>query len=340
MRVRLYHDETIDLRLEEIVSNLTRLAPRFSFSMGKARFSVAEDVIVCPDTYHALDHRIAKESSSDDVVILFTEKPYDNNYFWESEGNKIIVSLFAWDHLTPLPRNNGAVYFVCALLVRDLGIGQSHRRRNTGCINDFWGDKTGVDRGMRAACICETCVKSVESGSAKSVQTLLGDLQTVLDDVSSASRAGQDICDAWSKPTQKGAFDVFMCHSTEDKAVVREMNNRLKAAKIRTWLDEEQLPPGRAWQDLLEEQIEQVKTAGIFVGGSGMGPWQNVEVRAFLQEFVRRECPVIPVILGNCQSVPRLPLFLNQLTWVDFRKQTPDPFERLLWGITGKKPTS
>ena len=105
-----------------------------------------------------------------------------------------------------------------------------------------------------------------------------------------------------------------------------------------TWLDEEQLPPGRVWQDALEEQIEHIKTAAIIVGSSGIGPWQQIEVKAILQEFINRKCPVIPVILGDCSNVPQLPLFLKQFTWVDFRKQTPDPIYRLLWGITGVKP--
>jgi hypothetical protein len=28
------------------------------------------------------------------------------------------------------------------------------------------------------------------------------------------------------------------------------------------------------------------------------------------------------------------------MTWVDFRKQEPDPLKQLIWGITGKKPSS
>jgi hypothetical protein len=181
-------------------------------------------------------------------------------------------------------------------------------------------------------------VRDFESREAKAAKPLLKDLQAVLDDLSTASRAGVDVCDLWSEQTRDDAFDVFICHNSDDKPSVREMNQRLRDSKINTWLDEEQLPPGRVWQDLLEQQIQSVRTAAIFVGGSGIGPWQNVEVRAFLQEFVRRQCPVIPVILVDCQSVPKLPLFLNQLTWVDFRKKSPDPFDRLVWGITGRRP--
>ena len=43
------------------------------------------------------------------------------------------------------------------------------------------------------------------------------------------------------------------------------------------------------------------------------------------------------VILPDGESAPDLPIFLEGMTWVDFRKQKPDPLQRLLWGITGRR---
>jgi hypothetical protein len=62
-----------------------------------------------------------------------------------------------------------------------------------------------------------------------------------------------------------------------------------------------------------------------------------MEVEAFLRQFVKRECPVIPVILPDCENVPDLPIFLEGMTWVDFRRRDPDPMEQLIWGITGER---
>jgi hypothetical protein len=336
MILRLFRDETIALRLDEIVANLGRLVPSFTFLMGKSRFSVPGPYVTTPQTHKHLNAQVVAESEGDDEVFLFTEKPYDNNYFWDVEGKHVIVSLFGWDHLTALPRNNGAVYFVCALLVRCLRIGFSHREKNTGCINDFWQDKTGVDIGMRTAFICGKCLNRSASSSPK-LKASVSQIQGILADLATASRSGMDICDYWKQQKNNDGFDVFICHNSQDKDAVRLMNRRLQKEGISTWLDEEQLPPGRLWQDMLEEQLETVRTAAVFVGDSGVGPWQHMEVRGFLQQFVRRRCPVIPVILSECASVPELPLFLNQLTWVDFRKKMPDPFSHLLWGITGER---
>lgn len=133
-------------------------------------------------------------------------------------------------------------------------------------------------------------------------------------------------------------FDVFLCHNSEDKSDVKSLGIRLKQKGYLPWLDEWNLQPGFPWQKSLEKEIHRIKSAAVVVGKSGIGPWQDMEIEAFLREFVKRRCPVIPVILPNCTSVPRIPTFLGNMTWVDFRKLNPDPMDRLIWGITGCQP--
>jgi hypothetical protein len=130
-------------------------------------------------------------------------------------------------------------------------------------------------------------------------------------------------------------FDVFLCHKNEDKPAVKGLGTQLKDLGILPWLDEWELRPGLPWQRLLEEQIGQIKSVAVFVGRQGIGPWQQQELEAFLREFVSRGCPVIPVLLPDAPAEPQLPIFLGGYTWVDFRKQDPDPLEQLIWGITG-----
>jgi len=336
MNVRLYMDETMRLPLGEIAANLARLTPKFRFTQGQSKFAIPHSLVTYPRTFHTLDKHIDEESAADQVALLFTEKPYDDNFFWHTEGKKVILSFFGWDQLTNLSRNNGAVYFICSILVRVLNIGDIHEE-NVGCVNDFWWDKGGVDTGMRRASICHDCLRDFRSKPADGRTDVLGGIQTVLVDLGAASRGDMDICEFWSLRTEGDVFDVFMCHNSQEKDDVREINGLLRTHGVKTWFDEEQIPPGRLWQQLLEEQIEKIKAAAVFVGQTGTGPWQEVELRAFLTEFTRRRCPIIPIILPKCTAVPMLPLFLRQFTWVDFRKAEPDPFKKLLWGITGKK---
>jgi len=153
----------------------------------------------------------------------------------------------------------------------------------------------------------------------------------------------------WSAPTSAAwleekrdrcDYDVFLCHNSEDKIAVKQIGERLIEKRIVPWLDEWDLRPGLPWQKTLEEQIQKIKSAAVFVGESGFGPWQDMELDAFLREFMARRCPVIPVILSTCENLPQLPTFFRGITWVDFRKTAPEPMGRLIWGITGKRPTS
>lgn len=336
MKITLYTENSLIIDLDCIAENLMKLAPDLTVVRGKVPFMIRATFVTAPQTYTKLSQAILSECADSDYVALFTGIPYDNNYFWEGVDNKGIISFWGWEHLTSLSLNNGAVFFLCAVILQHLNIGIRHNI-NTGCVNDLWMDKTGVDLGMRAGMLCSDCMTHYRKRGNKLHDKILQQVQAILNDLGIASRNDMDVCDFWKLKPGLNGFDVFLCHNSEDKGVLREMNTRLKTARIVTWFDEDQLPPGRLWQELLEEQIGQIKTAAVFVGPSGLGPWQDIELRAFLSEFVRRRCPVIPVILAECTNVPQLPLFLKQFTWVDFRKNIPDPFKQLLWGITGRK---
>lgn len=136
-----------------------------------------------------------------------------------------------------------------------------------------------------------------------------------------------------------GSFDVFLSHNSKDKPTVRQLAQALQARGLQVWLDEEQLVPGRPWQEALEEIIQTTRTAAVLVGKDGLGPWEIPEMRACLSEFVNRRSPVIPVLLPDAPDKPDLPLFLRAFTWVDLRGGlTDDGLDRLEWGITGSKP--
>jgi WD40 repeat protein len=137
-----------------------------------------------------------------------------------------------------------------------------------------------------------------------------------------------------------GDFDVFLCHNSADKPAVRELGERLKQRGLLPWLDEWELRPGLLWQRILGQQIAQTKSVAVFVGREGIGLWQQQEAEAFLRESVGRGSPVIPVLLSDAPEEPQLPIFLKGYTWVDFRRQQPDPMEQLVWGITGERTFS
>jgi hypothetical protein len=134
-------------------------------------------------------------------------------------------------------------------------------------------------------------------------------------------------------------FDVFLCHNSEDKPAVREISQRLVREGVKPWLDEEQIRPGTTWQTALGQQIQSTKSAAVFVGESGLGPWQDEEIMALLLQFRKRKCPVIPTVLASATKTPELPWTLETRHRVDFRVREPDPLKQLIFGITGVRPS-
>lgn len=134
-------------------------------------------------------------------------------------------------------------------------------------------------------------------------------------------------------------FDVFLSHNSNDKAFVRQLADALQVRGIKVWLDERELIPGHPWQEGVEQIIQNVRSAAILIGSHGLGAWETPEMRGCLSEFVRRKLPVIPVLLPEAPAHLEMPLFLREFTRVDLRGGlTKDGLDRLIWGITKKKP--
>src|SRR5262249_34429152 len=157
--------------------------------------------------------------------------------------------------------------------------------------------KADVDFAMRAAFICPECLHDFEK-SRPNVQErdIAKKIVRLLDDLAHASRSNSDIVDYWKSSHQDhsdNTFDVFLCHNSADKDEVRAICALLKAEGVRPWLDEEQLRPGMRWQRVLQDHLAGIKTAAVFVGANGIGPWQDIEIEGILAELIRRGCPVI-----------------------------------------------
>jgi nucleotide-binding universal stress UspA family protein len=337
----LYRDATLPVPLQDIADGLNAILKSCRVSLGRELVEIP-GATVNHNSYDSLPPQFVEEATNADVAVVATRKRYDNNFFYEYSGSIVIISFSDWDRLTALPEANGLVLMIAEILVDAIRLGESHGQ-SRGCVNDFRPTKTDIDFGLRAAFVCEECLRTFErSKPATHRRALLEDVQTILNEVSDSSRRNLDITERWRtrvlEPISAAPlFEVFLCHNSNDKSEVRALNKSLKKKDVRTWFDEDELRPGQPWQPELEREIRNVKTAAIIVGSSGRGPWQDFETRAFLAEFAERQCPLIPVILPTCTCVPELPIFLKQFTWVDFRSDSPDPLQRLLWGIRGRK---
>lgn len=181
--------------------------------------------------------------------------------------------------------------------------------------------------------ICETRVNLLDRKGPIGVSSRISEMDRAAD--MQRNRAASQLIVQGKRETRD--FDVFLCYHGIDQTAVIDTGEHLKERGILPWLDIWELRPGLPWQRLLEQQIGYIKSAAVFVGKDGIGPWQQMELEAFLREFVNRGNPVIPILLPDAPAIPQLPIFLKGMTWVDFRKQDEDHIERLIWGITGER---
>ncbi|XZN96460.1 MAG: toll/interleukin-1 receptor domain-containing protein [Microcoleus sp.] len=128
--------------------------------------------------------------------------------------------------------------------------------------------------------------------------------------------------------TNQPYFDVFLAHNSQDKPQVRAIAFNLKRRGLKVWLDEEQIPPGRPFQDAIQQALQNVKSAAIFIGTEGLGKWQILELRSLISRLLEADIPIIPVLLPGVEGIPDNLLFLRQLNWVSFEKSIDD-FEAL-----------
>ncbi|WP_164015243.1 TIR domain-containing protein [Pyxidicoccus trucidator] len=135
-------------------------------------------------------------------------------------------------------------------------------------------------------------------------------------------------------------FDVFLSHNGRDKRAVEELAKRLKeVAQLEPFLDRWHLIPGARWQTELEQALAECPSVAVFLGESGVSPWQHEELQLAIIHAVRTrdEYRVIPVLLPGARPED-VKGFLAQRTWVDFRSglDDADAFNRLVAGIKGQ----
>lgn len=264
------------------------------------------------------------------LSLIVTSVPFDNNYFFKDDGKLAILSLSGWQFLTSLPMANGVAFFLSKILIKyRLRLGINHDEP-VGCISDFLWDKKGIDIGMRASFLCDKCREhSANDENIKSQE--FRDIMVIMNNISAAFRNGEDVLnEKFLVNRMEPSYDVFMCHNSNDKPAVRQLNSMLRSANVRTWLDEDQIKPGDIWQDKLEAEISRIASCNIIVGDSGIGPWQDNERRAFINEFSNRRSKVIPVLIDSPNSIPELPLFLRQFMWCDLRQDDGHELAKLI----------
>lgn len=135
-------------------------------------------------------------------------------------------------------------------------------------------------------------------------------------------------------------YDVFLAYNSADEQAVETIAMGLRRRGINPWFAKWCLPPGRQFQREIQRVFFDIRSVAVFVGRGGVGPWEDLEIQAAIQMFVKRRAPVIPVMLPGHEPEADPPMFLGEFSKVLFRNGLEDSeaLDQLEWGITGIQP--
>lgn len=123
-----------------------------------------------------------------------------------------------------------------------------------------------------------------------------------------------------SIPTIGRKLRVFLCHTSQDKPIVRELYQRLLAEGwIEPWLDEEKLLPGQDWDIEIEKSVEMADVVVVCLSTNSVTKEGYIQKELRFVLDVSDEKPegtifVTPVRLDDC-LIPRR---LRKWQYVDF----------------------
>lgn len=113
---------------------------------------------------------------------------------------------------------------------------------------------------------------------------------------------------------------VFLCHASQDKSAVRELNERLKSEDwLDPWLDEEKISLGQHWTTVIEDALDAADIVIVFLSNNSVRKESFVQRELNYALKISLEKPhdvifLIPLRLEDC-VVPR---FLRDKQWGDY----------------------
>lgn len=127
------------------------------------------------------------------------------------------------------------------------------------------------------------------------------------------------IVDPGTPVPHPGALRVFLCHASQDKAVVRGLYEEIVRWGYRPWLDEKMLLPGQEWKPEIKRAIAQTDIVIVCLSRTATvrSGFVQAEIRFALD--VADEQPegaifIVPLRLDDCAVPDRL----KHWQWVDY----------------------
>lgn len=141
---------------------------------------------------------------------------------------------------------------------------------------------------------------------------------------------------SYTRSTSSRRLRVFLCHTSEDKPIVRDIYQRLQAYNVDLWFDEENLLPGERWEQMIPDVIRNCDIVLIclsraFLAKEGYG---HYEIYVVLEAAKKKPIDTIfhiPFRLDDCE----VPSYLAG--WHYVSNFIPSDFAKLIAAFEKKR---
>lgn len=134
-------------------------------------------------------------------------------------------------------------------------------------------------------------------------------------------------------------FDVFLSHSSKDKAVVRPLAERLRKDGVKVWFDEWVLKPGDSIPAKIEEGLERSRVLVLCISANAFGSdWAQLESGTFrFRDPLNKERRFLPLRLDVAPIKGSLAQFLY-INWLPANRE--EEYAKLLEGCRARTTAS
>lgn len=123
-------------------------------------------------------------------------------------------------------------------------------------------------------------------------------------------------------------WDIFLSHSSHDKARVRRLADSLRGEGLRVWLDDWVIEPGDDIYASIEHGIEYSRTLVLCISQAAIdSDWVKLERNTTIfRDPQNTERRFIPLLLEDCA----IPIAIQRLAYVDWKVENKDALRKLI----------
>jgi len=117
-----------------------------------------------------------------------------------------------------------------------------------------------------------------------------------------------------SPPQSREAYDVFVSHSSKDKAVADAIVNYVESRNVRCWVAPRDINPSMEWAESI---VNGIKASRVFLLIFCNNSLQSKQVQREVNQAINANLPLLPFRIENVMPQGSFSYYLDTIHWLD-----------------------